>query len=352
MGDVDHMKDAGGRAASDVVGSPFDNASVAARLGGETFTTQVGDLVFDGFRVTGAGSVADGTGASGAGAVTAAAADGTSGTESTTASGAGESADGDRPVAVLVHGWPQFAACWEETARALVDAGIDVIAYDQRGYSPGARPGEVEDYTVELLVADLHALVRAWGLTRFHLVGHDWGGILGWHYAAQHPDDLLTFTSVSTAHPTAHGLRIEEDPDQYERMHYLRQIRKDPAGVEARMLADGGRRLAAIYGDAVSPERVQSYVDRFSEPEVLAAALAYYRALGLGHTPQLTPITVPTLYVWGSEDLAFTRGAAELTGDHVEADYRFVEIPDATHWLPEQEPEVVSGAVIDWIREH
>ena len=340
MGDADHITGDGVRAGA--VGSPFDNATVAARLGGETFTTKVGDLVFDCVRVTGR----EPAGASGTGTAPAAGDEPAAGAEP--ASGG----DGDRPTAVLVHGWPQFAACWEDTARALADAGSDVIAYDQRGYSPGARPGEVEDYTVEHLVSDLCALVREWGLSQFHLVGHDWGGILGWHYAAQHPDELITFTSVSTAHPTAHGQRIEEDPDQYERMHYLRQIRKDPAGVEARMLADGGRRLAAIYGEAVSPERVQSYVDRFSEPGVLAAALAYYRALGLGHTPQLTPITVPTLYVWGSEDLAFTRGAAELTGEHVEADYRFVEIPGATHWLPEEEPGVVSGAVIDWIRDH
>ena len=340
MGDADHITGDGVRAGA--VGSPFDNVTVAARLGGETFTTQVGDLVFDCFRVTGR----EPAGASGTGTAPAAGDEPAAGAEP--ASGG----DGDRPTAVLVHGWPQFAACWEDTAAALADAGVDVIAYDQRGYSPGARPGEVEDYTVEHLVSDLRALVREWGLSQFHLVGHDWGGILGWHYAAQHPDELITFTSVSTAHPTAHGQRIEEDPDQYERMHYLRQIRKDPAGVEARMLADGGRRLAAIYGEAVSPERVQSYVDRFSEPGVLAAALAYYRALGLGHTPQLTPITVPTLYVWGSEDLAFTRGAAELTGEHVEADYRFVEIPGATHWLPEEEPGVVSGAVIDWIRDH
>ena len=340
MGDADHITGDGVRAGA--VGSPFDNATVAARLGGETFTTKVGDLVFDCFRVTGR----EPAGSSGTGTAPAAGDEPAAGAEP--ASGG----DGDRPTAVLVHGWPQFAACWEDTAAALADAGVDVIAYDQRGYSPGARPGEVEDYTVEHLVSDLRALVREWGLSQFHLVGHDWGGILGWHYAAQHPDELITFTSVSTAHPTAHGQRIEEDPDQYERMHYLRQIRKDPAGVEARMLADGGRRLAAIYGEAVSPERVQSYVDRFSEPGVLAAALAYYRALGLGHTPQLTPITVPTLYVWGSEDLAFTRGAAELTGEHVEADYRFVEIPGATHWLPEEEPGVVSGAVIDWIRDH
>lgn len=306
MRDLDHT-----------AGWPYDNASVAQRLGGETFQTTVGDLVFDGFRASGA-----------------------------------ENGGGPRPVAVLVHGWPQFAACWEDTARALVAAGIDVIAYDQRGYSPGARPQEVEEYTVQHLVDDLRALVDAWGLGRFHLVGHDWGGILGWSYAQQHPQGLLTLTSVSSAHLAAHGQRIKEDPDQYERMHYMRQIRRDPAGVEQRMLADGGRKLAALYGDAIAPDRVQSYIDRFAQPGTLEAALKYYRAMGLGKEPAPGAVRVPTLYVWGSEDLAFTRGAAELTGDYVEAEYRFVEITGASHWLPEQHPDTVAESVIDWIRDH
>lgn len=313
MGDADHTD--GAVRVDTHVGSPYDNKSIAARLGGETFTTDLDGLVFDGFRVPATGDAAD------------------------------------RPVAVLVHGWPQFAACWEDTARQLAAAGIDVIAYDQRGYSPGARPEDVADYALDRLLDDLDGLRRAWGLDRFHLVGHDWGGVLGWSFAAQHPEALATFTSVSTAHPVAHATRIAEDPDQYERMHYMRRIRKDPAGVEERMLADGGAKLAALYDGTFAEDRVQSYIDRFSQPGALKAALAYYLAYG-GARPEDGPVTVPTLYVWGREDLAFTRGAAELTGQYVEGDYRFVEIPGASHWLPEQEPDVVAGSVIDWIREH
>lgn len=351
MGDEDHTAE-----PNSVSGHPYDNASVAQRLGGEAFSVERDGLVFDGFRVAGraaasatdgaANASTDGTTDDGDGA---AERDGAADREGASAAGVSEE---DRPVAVLVHGWPQFAACWEETARALADAGIDVIAYDQRGYSPGARPDDVADYDVAKLVGDLHGLVHEWGLGRFHLVGHDWGGIVGWSYAAMHPDELATFTSVSTAHPIAHGQRIAEDPDQYERMHYLRRIRQDPAGVEERLLADDGARLAAMYEGAIDDDRVRSYVERFSQPGTMEAALKYYRALGGDDSAALTGITVPTLYVWGSEDLAFSRGAAELTGDHVDADYRFVEIPGATHWLPEEEPRVVSGAVIDWIREH
>ncbi|MGO1878990.1 MAG: alpha/beta fold hydrolase, partial [Brevibacterium yomogidense] len=223
MGDADHTD--GAVRVDTHVGSPYDNKSIAARLGGETFTTDLDGLVFDGFRVPATGDAAD------------------------------------RPVAVLVHGWPQFAACWEDTARQLAAAGIDVIAYDQRGYSPGARPEDVADYALDRLLDDLDGLRRAWGLDRFHLVGHDWGGVLGWSFAAQHPEALATFTSVSTAHPVAHATRIAEDPDQYERMHYMRRIRKDPAGVEERMLADGGAKLAALYDGAFVEDRIQSYID-------------------------------------------------------------------------------------------
>ena len=138
----------------------------------------------------------------------------------------------------------------------------------------------------------------------------------------------------------------------------MRRIREDPAGVEERMLARGGAKLAALYDGAVAEHRVRSYIERFSQPAApggtgtLEASLMYYRAFGGEPRPATTPVTVPTLYVWGSEDLAFTRGAAELTGEYVDGDYRFVELTGASHWLPEQEPDAVAGAVIDWVRAH
>lgn len=309
MGDAHHTQ----------AGSPFDNASVARRLGGEVFSVDVGGVVLEGFR-----AFAHGGGAS----------------------------TGSRPPAVLVHGWPQFASCWEGVAQGLLGAGVDVVAYDQRGYSPGAQPDDVSSYRLARLLEDLRGVVDALGVETFHLIGHDWGGIIGWSFAALEPDRLATFTSVSSAHPVAHGKRIQEDPDQYERMHYLRRIRSAPDEVERRLLADDGARLRALYDDAVPEEQMRAYVERFSQPGVMAAALSYYRALGEGEPVPTQPITVRTLYVWGSEDRAFTRGAAELTASCVEGEYRFLEIPGGTHWLPEEHPGAVAGAVIDWISTH
>jgi pimeloyl-ACP methyl ester carboxylesterase len=77
---------------------------------------------------------------------------------------------------VLLHGFPQTAACWARVAEALAAAGYRVLAPNQRGYSPGARPAAVRAYRMPEIVADVLALAEAAGAARFHLVGHDWGG--------------------------------------------------------------------------------------------------------------------------------------------------------------------------------
>jgi pimeloyl-ACP methyl ester carboxylesterase len=105
---------------------------------------------------------------------------------------------------LLLHGFPQTAACWTRLTGALAGAGYRVLAPDQRGYSPGARPGAVRDYRMAELVADVLALAdRARVVGPIHLVGHDWGGMVAWHLAARHPERVATLTAVSTPHPRA-----------------------------------------------------------------------------------------------------------------------------------------------------
>lgn len=247
---------------------------------------------------------------------------------------------------ILAHGWPEFASCWEPIAHELLKAGHAIIAYDQRGYSPGLRPDALEEYTVEKLVNDLGEVANAAGVDRFHLVGHDWGGVMGWAAVPHMPDRIATFTSLASAHTRAHGEMIVQDPDQYERMEYLRKIRHHPEQIVTSMLRDDAAKLRAVY-QGVIPQHVEdSYVQRFSDPEVLAASLKYYRALGLGMDMPTQPITVPTLYVWGSEDAAFARSSAELTGQYVEGPYEFVELTGRSHWLPEEAPEVVAAHLL------
>jgi pimeloyl-ACP methyl ester carboxylesterase len=96
----------------------------------------------------------------------------------------------DGEVVLLLHGFPQTSWSWRHQLQALGDAGYRAVAPDQRGYSPGARPEEVERYAIPALVGDVIAIADELGAHRFHLVGHDWGAAVAWQVAGRHPDRL------------------------------------------------------------------------------------------------------------------------------------------------------------------
>lgn len=251
-------------------------------------------------------------------------------------------ADGE-PV-VLLHGFPETSLSWSSVVPRLVDAGLRVVAFDQRGYSPGARPADVAAYATDLLAADVVAVADALGLETFHLVGHDWGSAVAWVVAGTHPDRLRTLTAVPLPHLGAYNAAPRTDPDQQTKASYIGLLRQE-GKAEDLLLADGARRLTAMYGDAVPVALAVQYVAHLSEPGALTAALSWYRAM----TPALasTPRTqVPTTFVWGELDQAIGRAGAEACGDFVDADYRFVELQGIGHWIPEQAPDSLAEAIV------
>lgn len=251
----------------------------------------------------------------------------------------------DGTPAMLLHGFPETSLSWSSVAPLLADAGLRVIAPDQRGYSPGARPTAVNDYATDLLAADAIAIADALGLDSFHLVGHDWGAAVAWVAAASHPDRLLSLTAVSVPHLAAYGAALRDDPDQQQRASYIGLLRQ--AGkADHLLLEDHGKRLLAMYGEAVPPERAAGYVEHLSQPGALTAALNWYRAMH-ADLASLPPVTVPTTYVWSDDDMAIGRAPAEQCGDFVDADYTFVELKGVTHWIPEEAPEALAAAIIE-----
>jgi pimeloyl-ACP methyl ester carboxylesterase len=64
---------------------------------------------------------------------------------------------------------------------------------------------------------------------------------------------------------------------------------------------------------------------------------------------RVDPVGVPTTYVWSDDDVAIGRTAAEACANYVTDDYRFVELPGITHWIPEQAPEALAAAILDRI---
>jgi pimeloyl-ACP methyl ester carboxylesterase len=106
-------------------------------------------------------------------------------------------------LVVLLHGFPQTSACWTPQLETLAAAGYRAVAPNQRGYSPTARPTTVSAYRLPELVADVVAIADRLDAETFHLVGHDWGGVVAWRLAGQQPERVSTLTAVSTPHPRA-----------------------------------------------------------------------------------------------------------------------------------------------------
>ena len=116
---------------------------------------------------------------------------------------------------LLLHGFPQTSWAWRDELWALGQAGYRAVAPDLRGYCGGARPPDVADYATEHLLGDVMALADSMDMETFDLVGHDWGGMLGWITAARHPGRVRSLTVVSTPHPLAlQRALLGGDPDQ------------------------------------------------------------------------------------------------------------------------------------------
>ena len=98
-----------------------------------------------------------------------------------------------RPLVILLHGFPVTSAMWIELIPALVSKGYRVVAFDQRGYSPGVRPLDLREYVVPELVADVLAVADAIGEDTFHLVGHDWGAAVGWATILSNPSRIISW---------------------------------------------------------------------------------------------------------------------------------------------------------------
>lgn len=251
---------------------------------------------------------------------------------------------------ILLHGFPQTSACFSATAEVLGEAGYRVLAPDQRGYSPGARPDRVEDYAGRELVADVLALADAAGMETFDLVGHDWGGMVGWWAAGQHPERVRSLTAVSTPHPAAFAAALATDADQGSRSAYLDLFRR-PEEPERLLLGeegDGAGLRRAFDGTGIDPEVIDDYVEVLVAPGALTAALNWYRATDLHRAPASARVAVPTLYVWSTEDIALGRRAAESTGEFVDGPYRFVVLEGVSHWIP----DLAAGRLTDLLLEH
>ena len=236
----------------------------------------------------------------------------------------------DGEAVILLHGYPQSAASWQETMEWLAGRGYRAIAPNLRGYSPGANPPEASAYSMDQLVGDVIGIADALGAERFHLVGHDWGGALAWTVAGAHPQRLLSLTVLSTPHPAAllEAMRSSTQSLRSIYMGFFRIPRVPEAILNVANLAPAGLGLRLFRLPRASWQRDRRQLQRVGG---MRGPLNWYRG-ALKSSTRRHRITVPTMYIWGRRDPFLGRRAAELTAKYVTGRYRFEELK-AGHWI-------------------
>jgi pimeloyl-ACP methyl ester carboxylesterase len=254
------------------------------------------------------------------------------------------------PAVILLHGFPETSYEWRYQFAALTSAGYRVIAPDQRGYSPGARPPNVSDYGVLLLAQDVTAIADALGVKRFHLVGHDWGGGVAWAVGKIFASRIITLNILSTPHPDAliHELS-DKTSCQYQDSAYFDTF--TAPGAAATFLANDNAGLRLFY-TGFAKKDADVYVNALGSDAALTAALDWYAANIKDrqfNLPALGAITVPTMLVWGDQDAFFCKATVELTSQSVTAPYRLEELPGINHWVPETAADKVNSLLLEQV---
>ena len=259
----------------------------------------------------------------------------------------------DGEVVILLHGFPQTSYEWRHQLRALAEAGFRAVAPDQRGYSPGARPPDVADYALPLLVRDVLGVADAIGAGRFHVAGHDWGAVVAWALAVAVPERVITANPVSVPHPDAFA-RVLSDPMscQVAASSYF-DVFVQPDSEDA-FLANDHALLRALFAE-LEAGAVDEYLRVLGSKAALGAALNWYRANIRNRNieqPAIGPVAVPTMFTWSDGDTALCVDGAVLSAEYAAGPYRFEVLEGVSHWVPELASEALSALLVGHVRQY
>ena len=259
-----------------------------------------------------------------------------------------------QPV-LLLHGFPEFWYGWRKQIPALAEAGYRVIVPDQRGYNLSDKPKGVKAYSLDKLVADILGLIDALGYDKVNLVGHDWGAVVAWAFAIWHPERLRKLGILNVPHPAVMMNFLRRgDPEQLRRSWYVFAF-QIPWLPEAIMRSDNWRGAERVLRGSgkihtFTNEDMTEYKKAWSQPDAMTAMINWYRAI-VRHRPKMpqgSRVKVPTLMIWGMQDVALSHRMARLSIDYCD-DGKLVLFEEATHWVQHDETEAVNQLLLEFL---
>lgn len=266
----------------------------------------------------------------------------------------------DGKLVILLHGFPEFWYGWKEQIVPLAEEGFRVLALDQRGYNLSDKPEGTANYVLDELRDDVIAVIRLFQREKAIIIGHDWGGAVGWHLAITRPEHVERFIAINMPHPAAMPKILATNPLQWFKSSYIAffQMQDVP---EKSLAANDYYGLAMALTKfsqegTFSQMDVDNYKEAWSKPGALTGMLNWYRALtekdniSVYGQKNAVMVHVPIKIIWGIKDQLLLKKLARESTKYC-SDYELVYIDDATHWVHHEQPEIVNMLIKEFLVE-
>ena len=258
----------------------------------------------------------------------------------------------DAPPVLFVHGNPTWSYMWRQPIAELSSKGHRCVAFDHMGFGRSDKPPQLSAYSLERHVGNALTLIDALDLTGITLVAHDWGGPIGLGALLQRPERLRRVVLMNT---WAWELPSFLPP-------FLREFRTEGLG---EILALGGNLFVesmpgGMHRRDADPMMMEAYRSPFPDYWSRAGTLAFQREIPLTERDRSAPLMgsiherlprldVPALLVWGMRDPVFQPVFLEQWQE-LFPKAETVELADASHFVVEDSPDAVTGAIEDFLR--
>nr|XP_054928861.1 epoxide hydrolase 4-like [Dermacentor andersoni] len=250
----------------------------------------------------------------------------------------------DKPLVLLLHGFPDFWFSWK---YQILDLKKDfwVVALDLRGYGRSSKPSLVIDYRGPRLVEDVRGLIVSLGKKKASIVGHDWGAVIAWWLATKYESLVDKLVIINGPHPLALSYQLEHSLSQILMSWYFVTFQL-PWLPEASFCANDLQLLDTLHGAYDEQER-EAFKYAFSKPGAFTGPVNYYRASFRVQSEDpfnYRQLYVPALVLWGCQDTALTRNIAALSLQYA-CSGRVEYVADAGHWLHRERPKLVNDLI-------
>jgi epoxide hydrolase 4 len=270
-----------------------------------------------------------------------------------------ECGSGDELV-ILLHGFPEFWYSWRHQLPVL-GKHYHAVAPDMRGFNLSDKPPRKSDYQIEKLVNDVLRLIKHFGQSRAAIVAHDWGAGVAWALAQRHPEAVTKLAALQVPPPAV--WRDNMTFAQFRRSWYmfffqLPGLPERWASAKDFARVDEMYRKTSFRPGAFTDKDIETYKAALRQPNALTSSLNYYRANVLRsllrkgvETPSESNgrIHVPTLFIYGEQDVAVLPSTVANIGKYIDAPYRELRIPNSGHWVQNEAVEEVNSALLDFL---